>query len=170
MQGACGGPVPLDVQAAIANGTAPLKPLADNQCLLLVDQGGFQVLGDGNVWLDNLYIRKVATARTHRWGFSLLTAGQWDAPYRTTVSPSTESEPFALIGPPRVYLTGLRLQGDGVHRIQNSSSRWEYQSTIGLGVAAPTYVSGASGSPGRSRFQQTFKIALTWRHMAVLVR
>ena len=142
MQGACGGPVPLEVQAAIANGTAPLKPLADNQCLLLVERGGFQVLGDGNVWLDNLYIRKVATAYTHEWAFSLITTGQWDVPYQATVSTSAASELFALTGPPRVFLTGLRLQGDGVYIVQDSIRGWDYYSAVGIGVHAPTYASG----------------------------
>ena len=149
MQGACSGPVPLEMQAAIGNRTAPLQPLAAEQCVLLVDRGGFQILGDGSVWLDNLYIRKVATSRTHRWAFSLLTTGHWDTPYRTTVSITSESKVFALIAPPRVYLTGLRLQGDGVSRVKNSVNGWEYRSVIGLGVAAPTYVSGASRAHGR---------------------
>ena len=92
MQGACGGPVPMEMKAAVPNRTVPLRPLAANQCLLLVYQGGFQDLGDGSVWLDNLYIRKVTTADNHQWAFSLFTACQWDTEYRLTVSPSTDSE------------------------------------------------------------------------------
>lgn len=152
MQGGCRGPVPVEVEAAVANWTVPLRPLAPYQCLLLVDRGGFQVLGEGSVWLDNLYIRKVSTAATHPKEFSLMTTGQWDAAYQATVSTSAEPEPFALRGPPRVFLTGVRLQGDGVFRIQDSSGGWQYHSAHGIAVAAPTYVSGASSASGCPTF------------------
>ena len=149
----------MDLRSAIANGAVPLQPLATNQCLLLLDRGGLQILGDGSVWLDNLYIRMVVTDFTHSSSFYLITTGQWDVPYRATVSTSAKSELFALTGPPRVFLTGLRLQGDGLFQVEDSTNGWEEHSTSGIGVTAPTYVSGACRQP--SPLHQTLSCALT---------
>ena len=64
-----------------------------------------------------------------------------------------------------MFLTGLQLQGDGWFRREDSIKGWIYHSAIGIGVAAPTYVSGASGASGRlsfSRLSQSPSPDATW--------
>lgn len=140
MQGACNRPVPREMREKIPAATAPLRLLAPNQCLLLADQGGFQIFGEGSVWLDNLYIRKVATSFTTEF-FALITTGQVDVPYGTTEVMSPDTQPFAIIGPPQVFLTGLQLQGDDVF-VRDGEDGKALNYTSGVSVHAPTYMSG----------------------------
>ena len=124
MQGACDGPVPAALQALVTG--APLQPLAPGQCLLVTDLGGIQLLGSGNIWLDNLYLRARYTGRTPAFSQSLLTIGDLDAAGGTV-----EEQPLGA------YITGVQIQGDNVFERAG-----EVQSVLGVGVAAPTFMSG----------------------------
>ena len=119
MQGACAGAIPSELKAKIEATGAPLQPLAPNQCLLVTDLGGIRIVGSGNAWIDNLYIRAMYTARTPLINQALLTAG------------------FGTFKP-SVYLTGIKLQGDNVFERAG-----EVNTVIGLAVSTPTYVAGA---------------------------
>lgn len=122
LQGACAGSVPAPLAEKIAG--APLQPLAEGQCLLLTDVGGLRTTGEGNVWIDSLYIRAVYTSRTPAHDQSLLSTGEF----------STSTAGSKMVN---VYLTRLKLQGDNVFERSGV-----VQSVLGLAVSAPTYMSG----------------------------
>ena len=129
VQAACEGAVPAPLAAKVTG--APLQALATGQCLLLTDVGGIQILGSGNIWIDGLYVRALYTGRTPAFSQALMTTGAFSS-MSTTSSTSTSGGNV-----PNVYLTGVQLQGDNVFERSG-----EVQSVMGLGVAAPTYVSG----------------------------
>lgn len=124
--------VPAPLAAKVAG--APLQPLAAGQCLLLTDIGGVLILGSGNTWIDNLYVRAVFTGRTPAFAQSLMTTGDFSTQSSTSITSSSSTSDGNM---PNVYLTGVQLQGDNVFERSG-----EVQSVLGLAVAAPTYVSG----------------------------
>ena len=116
--------MPAAIQALVVG--APLQPLAAGQCLLLTDLGGIQLLGAGNIWLDNLYLRARYTGRTPAFAQSLLTIG------------NIQADAKAADDPVAAYITGVQIQGDNVFERAG-----EVQSVLGVTVAAPTFMSGA---------------------------
>lgn len=129
LQGACIGAVPSELQDKVTG--VPLQTRVLGQCLLLTDVGGMWILGSGNMWIDNIYLRATRTSRT--------------PPLRTLLS----TGPFENgITRPNVYLTGIQLQGDNVFETGEGSER-KVLSLRGIDVDNPTYMSGMNNSRHR---------------------
>lgn len=95
LQGNCSGEVPEALLANLPMDTAPLRPLLPGQCLIIAD-APFFVLGQANLWLDGVYVRR--QFKNSRAPFSPL----------LQIYPSeVDAE---LMVPPRLWMTNVTLQ------------------------------------------------------------
>eukprot|EP00892_Ulva_mutabilis_P011357 jgi/Ulvmu1/8594/UM045_0037.1 len=107
---------------------AALRPLLPGQCLLLTDTTVLTVT-NSSLWMDNLYLRLLRSART--------------APQMSLVTTGTQLlTPGLLTGAesPALYLSGITLQGDGLFEPLGFAG---HQSCNGLLSDFPIYMQGA---------------------------